>query len=124
MNTRKLQLAGIIAYAVLAIIFIYGVLSTGYHEDSIYVLLIAIVIFQFGIVFIILNYFKPNKENYYQVFQAMCLRILGIFPMFFMLAFNDSGSDMAYYIFYGEIIGKVSLAIYNTIVARIVYKQT
>ena len=126
MKGKNLQLAGIIIYAILAVISVLGFFdninyeSISYHIISV---IFYIVLFQLGIVFLIMNYFKNNKDGFYGIIIATVARIFAVFPLLFIAAFNDSGSSNMYYIIYVEIVAKIILGIYNIAVTKYVLSK-
>lgn len=140
MNLRKLQLAGIIVYGVLATICIGISINAAISERSIGNLIFPLLL-QIGIIPLLLNYNNSNKSRYVNLKTFSIIKIVYtiVFVCFsiimnnfqyvlppimgFLLLCIFSPFSLWKYLLYIEIIGKTVLAIYNNIVAKKAYEQ-
>lgn len=124
MKGKRLQLIGIIAYTVLAIISVLSFsfetsskLNLSYFSD----LIMYVLVFQSGVIILVINYFKENRISLFGIIFSTFIRIICAVPIFFISTFtNDTSVQIlyvSYTLLYIEIIAKVILGIYNIIVS-------
>jgi heme/copper-type cytochrome/quinol oxidase subunit 4 len=108
---KKLQLAGVIAYLILAVIFVFTVsnpfLSGSFTINKLLITISIFALFQVGLIMLITNYIKTDKSSLFTITALTIARIVSA-PL--ILSFLG--------ILYGrmlsiEVIGKIILGVYN-----------
>jgi len=129
MKGKILQLVGIIIYAILAIMFVY-MLATQIPFKKVDLggisnFVLITLLFQGEIILLILNYLKPGIGKTGVIILATVTRICCIVIIVWIAACVYMGGlgTLAYYIVYTEVVAKIIVGIYNTIVAMYVISK-
>jgi len=117
MKGKNLQLVGIIIYVILSVMSMIRIVTQSDVENSLSSFM-YLLLFQSGVVLLIINYFKTSNITLFSLILATFIRILCAGPIFFVAAFIGAagGSYIAYTVIYIEIVAKILLGLYNIII--------